>query len=754
MENKSQIPLKTLEELNYFLSNAPKNWKTGDVIKRFQIYEHEYISCVFWENQHFITGTDIVKALTYRFKIQGHEIKNVKKFEEGIFSDLRNLKPGIDSSLEEPKSPFLELLYKHKCIRTQKKQKVFFWYSVPYDRLYQDVLKRDKKRELNGKKSNIVIDKTKSPIFKKEINKSPEPTETTEITMSKSEVDTNSSVCPNIIYTKWVDETQKLSSNYEDDVKVKKEECVSPQLKKVKKGKKYIIAKYFAKGQMNNSSLKFVCDKKDCNKKFKKLEELVKHKKFVHGADKISYNYSKDFMYVEKNLSFDKSDKNKTNASTINNNDNLNNNDNNKTNSNNILPPSIELEDENNNNWSVILSPDNSVSSENDESMLISNISNPDISFSSISNPNESMSSMKCIDIKNFTPYTILNKTGNRRDQRLSVSSNATLSNINNSTIYSTANTTADLADSSMNTTFLSNQSISNNSSFIIQSNENSESPITNEDQFKAFYAQLAQLKSDDVNYQDNQSKVLTPLTTSSNVSQSYPAEPTATQSQYVPVSNVSVSSVQPQSVNNFVSTNNNVPNVNDVNIPTAHFMAVDSPIQTDGNYYQNIPVQNQTQYISSNTAASVPYVPSMIDASTTASSSNSNYVSYELSSILNNNSSMNVYVTTKSCPDPMNYVSSPTALEYQRINQPQPQPHTSTSNLQNNNNGQSMFYSLSNENNSSTSINPSNINPTSIGQNYIQPQTQYVQVQSQSSQPIYQVPQDNMQPVVQMQYQ
>ena len=27
----------------------------------------------------------------------------MKKFEEGIFSDLRNLKPGVDASLEEPK---------------------------------------------------------------------------------------------------------------------------------------------------------------------------------------------------------------------------------------------------------------------------------------------------------------------------------------------------------------------------------------------------------------------------------------------------------------------------------------------------------------------------------------------------------------------------------------------------------------------------------------------------------------------------
>ena len=35
----------------------------------------------------------------------------MKKFEEGIFSDLRNLKPGVDASLEEPKvSFFLSLM--------------------------------------------------------------------------------------------------------------------------------------------------------------------------------------------------------------------------------------------------------------------------------------------------------------------------------------------------------------------------------------------------------------------------------------------------------------------------------------------------------------------------------------------------------------------------------------------------------------------------------------------------------------------
>jgi transcription factor STE12 len=99
------------------------------------------------DNLFHITGTDIVRSLTYRFLAFGRPVTNTKKFEEGIFSDLRNLKPGTDASLEEPKSEFLDLLYKNNCIRTQKKQKVFYWFSVPHDRLFLDALERDLKRE-------------------------------------------------------------------------------------------------------------------------------------------------------------------------------------------------------------------------------------------------------------------------------------------------------------------------------------------------------------------------------------------------------------------------------------------------------------------------------------------------------------------------------------------------------------------------------------------------------------------------------
>jgi len=102
----------------------------------------------------------------------------MKKFEEGVFSDLRNLKPGVDACLEEPKSPFLDLLFKYQCIRTQKKQKVFYWcvfflvllshmghcltdvcnrFSVPHDRLFLDALERDLKREKMGSDSTTQI---------------------------------------------------------------------------------------------------------------------------------------------------------------------------------------------------------------------------------------------------------------------------------------------------------------------------------------------------------------------------------------------------------------------------------------------------------------------------------------------------------------------------------------------------------------------------------------------------------------------
>lgn len=140
--------LRLIDDLKYFLATAPANWQENQIIRRYYLNnEHGFVSCVFWNNVYYITGTDIVKSCLYRMEKFGRTIVQKKKFEEGIFSDLRNLKCGIDATLEQPKSEFLQFLYRNSCLKTQKKQKVFFWFSVPHDKLFADALERDLKRE-------------------------------------------------------------------------------------------------------------------------------------------------------------------------------------------------------------------------------------------------------------------------------------------------------------------------------------------------------------------------------------------------------------------------------------------------------------------------------------------------------------------------------------------------------------------------------------------------------------------------------
>lgn len=154
--NNTNERLAQIDKLKYFLGTATNDWDSTRQVNAFPLPTGESLSCVFWNDLFHVTGTDIVRCLLYRFHLFGRPVTNLKKFEEGIFSDLRNLKPGMDASLEEPKSEFLEMLYKNNCIRTQKKQKVFFWFSVPHDRLFLDALERDLKREKIGQEPTSV----------------------------------------------------------------------------------------------------------------------------------------------------------------------------------------------------------------------------------------------------------------------------------------------------------------------------------------------------------------------------------------------------------------------------------------------------------------------------------------------------------------------------------------------------------------------------------------------------------------------
>jgi hypothetical protein len=138
----------TVNRLKIFLATAPADWSPSYKIKRFVFPNGKKIACVLWDSLFHITGTDIVKIITFRFEAIGRPITNVRKFEEGIFSDLRNLKAGTDATLEPAKSDFLAFLFRNRTIRTQKKQKIFYWFSVNHDKLFMDALDRDIKREL------------------------------------------------------------------------------------------------------------------------------------------------------------------------------------------------------------------------------------------------------------------------------------------------------------------------------------------------------------------------------------------------------------------------------------------------------------------------------------------------------------------------------------------------------------------------------------------------------------------------------
>ncbi|KAL6935047.1 uncharacterized protein HGUI_01681 [Hanseniaspora guilliermondii] len=140
--------IKTIEDLKFFLVTAPIKWMPNQILRKYYLNDSlGYISCIYWDNLYYITGTDITKILIFRFEQFGRKIINKKKFEEGIFSDLRSLKVDEDCSLQLPKSEMLQFLNKNGCIKTQKKQKVFFWFSVLHDRLFADCLERDCKRE-------------------------------------------------------------------------------------------------------------------------------------------------------------------------------------------------------------------------------------------------------------------------------------------------------------------------------------------------------------------------------------------------------------------------------------------------------------------------------------------------------------------------------------------------------------------------------------------------------------------------------
>ncbi|KAE8228343.1 hypothetical protein CF326_g6728 [Tilletia indica] len=113
--------------------------------------DHAFVSCVLWNGQMWLTGTDICRIVRFRFEAFGRKIVNINKFHEGIYSDLRNIKAGAGASCEEPKSPFLEALYIYETIQSAKRQKTFQWFPIAmHDQLFLDQLSRDYERSVRS----------------------------------------------------------------------------------------------------------------------------------------------------------------------------------------------------------------------------------------------------------------------------------------------------------------------------------------------------------------------------------------------------------------------------------------------------------------------------------------------------------------------------------------------------------------------------------------------------------------------------
>lgn len=143
-----QLFAELREQLHNFLSQGGLNWKEGETCRRFTIFG-DCITIANWKDEALVSGYDVVKTVLALYRVEhfGKYPKDRKKFEEGIASDLRNLKLGSDALLEEASSPLLKFLFRISSVRTHKRQKIFKWNVIPFKRLYADSLEKSGNRQ-------------------------------------------------------------------------------------------------------------------------------------------------------------------------------------------------------------------------------------------------------------------------------------------------------------------------------------------------------------------------------------------------------------------------------------------------------------------------------------------------------------------------------------------------------------------------------------------------------------------------------
>jgi len=104
-------------------------------VKKFHISPNEFITCILWDGECYITGHDVVMLI--KLFLNENEMIEEKKLVENIWSTLRSIK---HVRLETSKSELLRWLDLQGCVRTVKTQKLFEWSSVDYHGLV-DIVK-------------------------------------------------------------------------------------------------------------------------------------------------------------------------------------------------------------------------------------------------------------------------------------------------------------------------------------------------------------------------------------------------------------------------------------------------------------------------------------------------------------------------------------------------------------------------------------------------------------------------------------
>ncbi|KAJ3719668.1 hypothetical protein DFJ43DRAFT_1042659 [Lentinula guzmanii] len=129
-----QEKLAQLDRLKFFLATAPSRWDSSGS-NTSSSSSDPYLNMGMGMNNGLLPHHTPAHPALNRFLLPTQEYSQ----SSGI------------------QSPFLDLLFKYQCIRTQKKQKVFYWFSVPHDRLFLDALERDLKREKMGLESTTQV---------------------------------------------------------------------------------------------------------------------------------------------------------------------------------------------------------------------------------------------------------------------------------------------------------------------------------------------------------------------------------------------------------------------------------------------------------------------------------------------------------------------------------------------------------------------------------------------------------------------